>query len=770
MVINIPENGLLMESSPKVMAALPTQAFAISLSDSVIEDMIACVQNGQDVQLSLGSNPAFLFDDREVRIPKSKEPFEYDLFHSGLAAPTLVNKLPNPTMSIFRVPKYKKRGPKAPEVAKSNKAAKTAGNANSKLNAGSPSDQDLQDAIAELRRAKEKEQADKRENSTVIVDTILPTKGGKGKAAAKGRLLGAQSGATPRSLPPSPALSGLASPSLGPTSAAHDKLKQQRFPIIHELAAQESTFDELLAKYNEGTEQEFTDALNKVADFDSGIQKWSLRKMYWKELDVFQYDYSPEEHRQKAIDNAIKQYDRMRLGSSEPVWQKLLPMSERGKGICLSKLQAAIAKGPSAATPKINVQKAGTASPSGGDSEKDDSASSGAKKTKGGEPMSRSNSQTSTKKKLSASEAQAKRLLSNSKKPAAAAAAKASPKVSPTKPPAKASAPKGGRVLSKEFISDSDSDNDEVPLSVAKGKPAPAPKPVDRQAEKPKPAEKIRPAEKPKPTEKVKAIEKPRAAEKPKAAPAPMPKSAPKAAPRDREREPEQDRDTIRAQVIAKPTKPPAKRSRDIEEDDSSSSGTPLSKRIKPAPKAQLPVTSSIHKRAPSDASQYSRGTTSGVSLNKTKNTSPMKSSPLASSPPTNASDVEDEQPARPRARKREREHDRDTIASSSSSNSGISSTGSTDVSSIGVGRKRPAQDASSGRASKRQRMSREVVNEALKFKQYYMRYQELHEAISRLEEPDPAKVTDLMDMHHRLSEMKNEIYSKVAVEQALEI
>jgi RNA polymerase II elongation factor ELL len=57
MVLNISESGVLLDGSAKAMAGLPAQAFAISLSGSVIEDMIACVQNGGDIQLALGSNP-----------------------------------------------------------------------------------------------------------------------------------------------------------------------------------------------------------------------------------------------------------------------------------------------------------------------------------------------------------------------------------------------------------------------------------------------------------------------------------------------------------------------------------------------------------------------------------------------------------------------------------------------------------------------------------------------------------------------------------------
>lgn len=584
--------------------------------------------------------------------------------------------------------------------------------------------------------------------SGTLVDTI-PGKGGKSKPG-KARLLGAPVQPAPRSISASPALSGLGSPSLAPSSASQEKVKQQRFPIIHELAVQELSFEELFSKYDDITEEDFKTALNKVADFDGELQKWVLKKMYWKELDVFQYEFTQEGDRQKAIDNAIKQYDRMRLGSSDPLWQKLLPAEERGKGICLSRIQAAIAKGPSLPAPRISAQKTGGGSPSGGDSEHD-SASSGAKKGKGGEPMSRSSSQTSTKKKLSASEAQAKRLLANSKKPATtstAAAAKASPKVSPTKPNPKAPAPKGGRVLSKEFVTDSDSDNDEVPLSMSTSLPKSKP-----LVARPTPVEKPKVVEKPKPAEKIKAAEKPKVVEKPK------PKVTAAAKPSPKEGDQDKERDTIRAQVVAKPAKPPVKRSRDVDDDDSSSSGTPLSKRIKPPAKAAVSTVNSLKKRAPSDASQISRGTSSGVSMNKSKNpspikASPIKSSPLASSPPTNASDMEDDRHMLPRPR--EREHDRETIISSASSSSG---------SSVGHGRKRPADFSSDSNSAKRQRVSHEVMVKAHKFKQFYVRYHELHEEISRHENPNPDKVADLVDMRDRLSKMKREIYSEVTME-----
>ncbi|KAI5865897.1 hypothetical protein GGS23DRAFT_359130 [Durotheca rogersii] len=58
--ITIPESGFLLESSANSSDYLPLQAFGITLSDSVIEDMIKCVQEGQEIELTLGSSPVSL--------------------------------------------------------------------------------------------------------------------------------------------------------------------------------------------------------------------------------------------------------------------------------------------------------------------------------------------------------------------------------------------------------------------------------------------------------------------------------------------------------------------------------------------------------------------------------------------------------------------------------------------------------------------------------------------------------------------------------------
>lgn len=762
MPLDITDKGLLLESSHKSMAGLPMQAFAISLSDHDIEDMIASVQNGNRLELSLGSSPTLVLGTQEIRIPNSPDAADYDLYRSNPGAPGVINKLPNPTMSLFTAPRHKTtREIKTVKAKPSSARPASASLPLSQDREGSQEGQ-VDDAVLSLKNSLAKAEADRRENSALVVDGLSSRKNKNAKPGNRS-LLGSQGSGELRSIPVSPSLSGVGSPPVVPTGVSgNDRLKQQRFPIIHELAVQDLTTDELLSRYKEGNAEEFDFALRKVADLDNSTQKWGLKKMYWKELDVFLYDYSPED-RQTAIDNAIKQYDRARLGVSDPLWQKLLPKAERGKGTCLSKLKFNQNNPASQSVGK----KTEISSTSGGDSERDDVGSALGQKGNGGEPMSRSGSQT--KKKPTASELQARRLLSTSKKviSAPAPAAKRSPKVSPKKSVVKQPVAKvqqqGGRVLSNEFVSDSgsESDSEEQPLAIkVKG----GSNNVSRAAERP--TEKPKPVPKPRVAEKAKAAEKPRLSEKVKAperreTPASKAKTIQASRLSVREKQVTRESDTIRAEVVARPVKPAPKRVRDTEEDDSSSSGTPLSKRVKPEAKAEA-LPAKPKQRAPSDASQHSRGTLSGLS-SKSKGTSPVKSSPLASSPPTNASDVERERTVF-RGRERVREYDRDTIISSASSNSGSSvgeRTGGT------TSRKRPVDSSSSEPQAKRPRLTPEILEKATAFKRFYSRYEELHREIAAAQDPEHPKLNNLLDMHHRLAQMKADIYHQVPIATA---
>lgn len=137
--------------------------------------------------------------------------------------------------------------------------------------------------------------------------------------------------------------------------------------IVHELAVKPMSFEELRSKW-QGHPYDLRPALDAVADFDDNLRKHVLKRGSWKELDVFTYDYDSYEDRPKAIDNAVRAYDRMRVGSSDPVWDRLLPKEERGQGRTLSKLLPNMSRGPPQPrerTPQIDVESTTAGSDSG---------------------------------------------------------------------------------------------------------------------------------------------------------------------------------------------------------------------------------------------------------------------------------------------------------------------------------------------------------------------------------------------------------------------
>ena len=66
-------------------------------------------------------------------------------------------------------------------------------------------------------------------------------------------------------------------------------------------------------------------------------EKKELQEVSYKELDVWGFPYSLERERHLAIERSVQAFDILRIGRLDNIWQLLLPMEQRGKGICLSK-------------------------------------------------------------------------------------------------------------------------------------------------------------------------------------------------------------------------------------------------------------------------------------------------------------------------------------------------------------------------------------------------------------------------------------------------
>ncbi|RGP70318.1 hypothetical protein FLONG3_7496 [Fusarium longipes] len=658
--LKVPESGLQLEGSTGKDASLPTQAFALTLSDVLIEDMIKCVQNGDGIQLSLGTNPTFVYGSKSHAISPPSDSNPYDLYLTRPFESTrTAEKIPH-TGTLFEKPKGAASKKSQASKADNTIDAKAAKSSKSAASSGLDSDiEALQNGLAAHAASREKAR---------VVDR-LPAKKGAIKAKTTKPLSSA-----PRSIPQSPGQVSLGSVTPNPTSQSLDRAKGDRAMLVHELAVQDRPFD-YLSKRWEGAQEDMEPTLRKVADYLDDSRKWALKKRAWRDLDVWNYDYDTQELRQKAVDNAVRQYDKQRITIAEPEWDRLLPKEERGTGKCLSRVQANLTK---ISTPSINVEMA-----DGGSTPRDtENVLDASRPRAGGEAMSRSTSNplSNKPKKPTAQEAQVKRLLGKSKsKTAATTASKpaskaTSIKTSPTKQrPAAAPKANGGRVLSQAIISNSDSSEDDT-APMIQSKPKPASKPVSKV------------------------------------------KDTVVAKPRPPVREP------VKQQITAK---------RPREDDDSSSSsGTPLSKRIK----SKQPLAGPRLKHRPSDGSQNSRGTVTSTSM-KSKNTSPTKSSPLASSPPTNASDLENETPS----------------------------------ASI-VAKKRKVESSSKPTATKRPAtaiFSDDLVQKAQAFKACYQKYEALHNEVSALNNPSSRKLDHLMEMRNRLKTMKMEIYSECPPERS---
>ncbi|KAG5977675.1 hypothetical protein E4U55_006628 [Claviceps digitariae] len=690
--LKIPESGLTLTGPSNSEFDLPPQAFVLNLNDDVVAQMVRSAQMGNGLELQLGKTPTLHYGAQSHRIARPGDDFPIDIFLTKPFESTRrADRLPQ-AGNLFTKLKSPQTAPKkAVQVSKDEETQKKPA-VSSKNSTSTALDSDieaLQNGLAAHDAA--------RDRARVVAKPPIAGKG-------RNKLLSNKyaSTSTPKSITTSPAVNGVRSPTSTPqitaTQQVMEKKKEQRFTLVHELAIAAQTTEYLKAKWT-GKEEDFRPTLEKTASYNSDSQTWTMKQPWWRELNVWKYNYATKEDREAAIDRAIRQYDKLRLSASENEWQLLLPTAERGQGKCLSRLQANIAKGPPQQAAKVKGQKTDDNSGS-----KDDADSPESDKPKtGGESMSRSNSSTlpTTKaKKPSAQEAQVKRLLSNSKSKTSA------PKTSPSKPkqPSVNKNEKNDkRVLSAAIVENSDSSEGEIP--VAKTKPGRA---TSKDTSKPTVKDS---------SSAAKDTSKPTAKDNSSAA-----KATPSTA-----------KDTVvvsttrpSVSVTREPVKKPqaVKRPRD-ESDSSSSSGTPLSKRIKPkqslpAPKPRAPVTkTNYHSQSTRVSSTTYRG-------KNTTNTSPTKSSPLASSPPTNASDLDE--PAPPISKKRKMEMESKSTSS-----------------------KRRAVEA----------VPADVLNKAHKFKTFYQKYEALHYEISALDNPPHEKVADLIDMRSRLENMKKDIYKQ---------
>ena len=552
--------------------------------------------------------------------------------------------------------------------------------------------------------------------------------------------------ATTRSMPASPSLGASKSPLSGSagvtaTPALLDeksrKLQSLRTPLLHLLAVRPVSV-KFLCQTLKCTSNECSQVLEKfgrTARLDPS--KWDLSDRGFKELDIWHFNYPTQDDRQAAIERAVSAYDRMRLSREEKIWQMLLPKHERGKGKILSKLHLHNGPMQRMSTPRINVQPTSEANGGSNTSGNDGDNRKDRLAPSDGEPTARSRSQDSIKKKrVSEKEAQSRRLLSKNPKKSIAAVKARDTKAKETKLVAKKVAVAADdKIKSAEFVNDSDKDVEMEDSIIVDTSPVSSKGTKDVSTGLP---------------QKLAAAPKPSSASLDKA----------KATPTDARKE--------RASL-------------------------PTTSVGKKASSAMAP--NSISKHGLSDGSQSSASMKRTISHQR-NTSSPIKPSPLGSSPPTNASDFD---------------HNPPSLNTSSSSSSPLISQTRKDTNPVThkpalahqVGQpvqntsehtlKRKAGDLDSDihnhdapvtngdkHPAKRHQasaistptpdssssctpsFSRQTIEMAQKFKTYYAKYERLYSELSSFPDPPQDKVDQVLKMHDRLTAMKAEITNKV--------
>ncbi|EMC98612.1 hypothetical protein BAUCODRAFT_375823 [Baudoinia panamericana UAMH 10762] len=306
-------------------------AVVLKLSDDIVDDVKKASSGRSRLQFEAGKTPKLHIGGRTIDLLLSKEAFCNELYTS-----TVGGSLSDLTFSGVI----------------SHRAV-----VNQRERRSQSQDTGTDEALAALRSSMASFEQEKQAKQANISGDVLPMPKSRFEAAKKNRRLLSGSGHTP--------LSGAATPPSGTAltssglSEAETRLQAMRTPIVHLLAMRSATMAEIATKTHIPKE-ELTNMLQKTAREVDG--KWQLTDRAYKDLDVWKFGYTTKEDRQAAIDNAVRAYDRLRIGRDEKIWQKLLPQKDRGKGIMLSRLhlgaRGGLTPNPAAASPMLRPEAA----------------------------------------------------------------------------------------------------------------------------------------------------------------------------------------------------------------------------------------------------------------------------------------------------------------------------------------------------------------------------------------------------------------------------
>ncbi|KAL7271929.1 hypothetical protein RUND412_005281 [Rhizina undulata] len=603
-VLSVPQTGLALGTAQSSVgtgknAIHGFQAMRIAFDDeSVLEEII---KHGAGLKISFGKSMKLGFNGQTVDLFSSVETHRHEIYR---ADPDSNGELAFAATSTHHL---ELREAEEDDVVDESLAA-------------------LQQSYARLNKEKEA-------STTLVVDSsqLPPAKSAKFAGwAKKAPPVGRRKNIQSRSLPATPATRPSRSPATAtseytPVSAAsqsHNKAKMDalRIPLIH-LLATGSDSEQGLASKTRSSKDLCLRILQRTGNRVKAGKQWELADDVYKDLDIWDFPYASKEDREKAVINCRAAFNRLRLSSDAPEWQLILAPEDRGK-VDPNPNPPIPTKPPakiSAPPPSIKINGEGVESPQ--------MSPTGAKKP-ATEPMARSASQPTT---LKTSKAAAKnpinRILAGKKGIKKAPVTKSKGPIG--KPPkatsvktSKASTPKetvsNSKFKSAETVEDSDEDIEMEDLKMS-----PPPKPVEKKSISPPsrpasvaskaPAKALAKAPAKAPA-KVPAIKAPSKA---------LARAATKAPPKKTTPNPDIEMEDVRPQpkktVAPKATKEPIKKAQNARQE--------LTKTSVPKSEGRKKPTSNVKPKEPI--------------VRRSASNSPRKPSPLGSSPPINASDMD---------------------------------------------------------------------------------------------------------------------------------
>ncbi|KAI9837116.1 MAG: hypothetical protein M1819_000767 [Sarea resinae] len=306
-----------------------SQALRLDMSEGVLGELVNSVKVGKLPRLTTGKTPALRYGNRSRHINSKEVPLREELYESSS------REKPN-GLSLTSLCSHRLEVRDATEATAGADAAMLA----------------LQNQMAAIEQQKQSKK------TLFVADSsnLPPARSAKRPAVKstnstrffknnRSQILGTGAG---RSIPASPSLGAAQSPSNSSTvhtaisaplvrAAKQMKTQALRIPLVHLLAVRAASQSEL-ARMTHSPKEDCLQVLQKVGKVSKSAKDWELTDRAYKELDVWTFAYPSQDERQGAIDNAISAFDRMRVSRDDKLWQMLLPKSERGKGVILSKL------------------------------------------------------------------------------------------------------------------------------------------------------------------------------------------------------------------------------------------------------------------------------------------------------------------------------------------------------------------------------------------------------------------------------------------------